>query len=81
MKVETAYMETSNGVNPDLGQICDGLIYRAWRHIVRHVLLQLSVQVARACLGSRQLQYQPNGQRNFANTFNRTLKTIGRPAP
>ena len=26
MKVETAYMETSNGVNPDLGQICDGLI-------------------------------------------------------
>ena len=29
MKVETAYMETSNGVNPDLGQICDGLIYRA----------------------------------------------------
>ena len=44
------------------------------------VLLPLLVQVARTCLGSRQLQYQPIGQGNFAKTFNRTWRTIGRPA-
>ena len=34
----------------------------------------------RACLGRRQLRYQPTGQENFAITFNRIWRTIGRPA-
>ena len=46
--------------------------------VSRKVLLCSSMRVARACLGSRQLQYQPTSRGNFPNHRLENLATDGK---
>ena len=53
-------------------------MYRAFFPVSRKVLLCSSMRVARACLGSRQLQYQPISRGNFPNHCLENLATDGK---